>query len=121
MVLANNAKSHANTLRVRRALTAMNDYEAIEREVKELSTKAKSLLDELASCNKLPTEEQIIDLDWFASKISKLSYGNNRPEFISSEMYNLISWCDHNNEPEIKSKFITALRNRPLKVPSWSS
>ncbi len=99
----------------------MNNYEEIEREVQELSAKAKALLDELAFDKGDPTEQQIIDLDWYASAISKLCYGNNRPEYVNNEMHSLISWCDHIHEPKIKSEFIAALSHRPLKVPSWSS
>jgi hypothetical protein len=99
----------------------MNNYEEIEREVEELSVKAKALLDELASRCGVPTEQQIRDLDWYASAISKLSYGNNRPEFVNNEMYSLISWCDHIHEHTIKSEFVAALSHRPLKVPPWSS
>lgn len=99
----------------------MNNYEEIEREVRELSDKAKALLDELSSDCSDPTEQQIMDLDWYACAISKLSYGNNRPEFVNNEMHSLISWCDHIHEPKIKSEFVAALSHRPLKAPPWSS
>jgi len=99
----------------------MNNYEEIKRKVQELSEKAKALLDKLAFTEGGPTEQQIMDLDWYASAISKLSYGNNRPEFVNNEMHSLISWCDHIYEPKVKSEFVAALRHRPLKVPSWSS
>ena len=99
----------------------MNKYEKIEREVQELSAKAKALLDEVAFDKRDPTEHQIMDLDWYASAISKLSYGTNRSDFVNNEMHSLISWCDHIHEPKIKSEFIAALSHRPLKVPSWSS
>ena len=99
----------------------MNDYKEIEREVRVLSEKAKVLLNDVASCVKEPTNQQIKDLDWYAINISKLSYGNNRPEFINQEIYNLISWCDHIHEPDIKTEFIAALSSRPLEMPPWSS
>lgn len=60
----------------------MYHYQEIRQEVEGLTTQAKALLDEVALCKEAPTEQQTIDLDWYASKIAKLSYGDNRPEFI---------------------------------------
>lgn len=99
----------------------MRNEPDLNKRVTELTDSATDLLEELASQNKPASEQQVMDLDWHASELAKLAYGNNRPEYIVEEMRSLISWCDHIHEPEIYEQFVASLRNRPLVMPSWSS
>jgi len=93
----------------------------IKQEFKKVERAAVALLDLVASSNEVPTSQQLQDLDWYAGQLSKLAYGNDRPELVVGEIYNLISWCDHTHEEEIKQQLTAALRFRPLVCPAWSS
>lgn len=93
----------------------------IEQNFKNLEEKAILLLDAISSSGGSPSNQQIQDLEWYAGQLSKLAYGNGRSELIVGEIYNLIPWCDHTHESEIRKQFTAALCQRPLKVPAWSS
>lgn len=93
----------------------------IEQEYKDLEEKAVSLLDFIGFSKEVPTNQKIKDLDYYAGQLSKIAYGNNRPELVVGEIYNLISWCDHIHEKKIKQQFSIVVCSRPLVSPAWSS
>ena len=99
----------------------MRNEPDLHKRITELTDSATDLLDELASQNQPASDQQVKDLDWHASELAKLAYGNNRPEYIEEEMRSLISWCDHIHEAEVHEQFVASLRNRPLVMPLWSS
>jgi len=99
----------------------MRNEPDLNKRITELTDSATDLLEELASQTQPASNQQVKDLDWYASELAKLAYGNNRPEYLVKEMCSLISWCGHIHEPEIYENFVASLRNRPLVTPSWSS
>jgi len=92
----------------------------LEQEFESLEKKAMTLLELVGSSNEPATYQQLQDLEWYANQLSKLAYGNNRPELVVGQMYNLISWCDHIHEEGIKQEFAAALCTEPLVYPEWS-
>jgi hypothetical protein len=98
----------------------MNNKVELKYGVEELQLKVNKLLNKIAKVKCGVSEQEIRDLDYYAVAISKLAYGNNMPELIGSEAYNLIAWCDHIDEPDVLKSFELALRNRPLIQSVWS-
>ena len=92
------------------------NYLELEKQVKSVDFESSKLLDVISSIGKC-TSEDIINLERLASLAAKLAYGNNRPEYISIQMYNLIAWCDHLNDGKWQSQFVKAVLKRPLISP----
>jgi hypothetical protein len=98
----------------------MNNYVEIQQKVDDLSHKVSKLLDDISNQKTDITCEQVDDLEYYSGELGRLAYGNNRPEFLNTESYNLISWCDHTHEEEILNSFMIAVKSRPLIQPPWS-
>jgi len=73
------------------------------------------LLKEIAASEAPVSETVLIRLENLANACARLAYPNDLP--LSVVAHNLITWCDHLNEPVWKSEFISALNVYPLGAP----
>jgi len=58
------------------------------------------------------SERDVFRLEKLSVACARLAYPNGLS--LTNETHNLIAWCDHLNEPEIKAKFMIALNISPL-------
>jgi hypothetical protein len=86
-------------------------------EVQRLDLQAADILRTLTTNPAEPNPETIDDLDRIASAAARLVYGNDRPGLLSERLANLISWCDHLDDPTWTAEFRKALRTEPLRAP----
>ena len=99
-------------MRLKEIVNKVN-LDKLRNEVKDIDSKVNDLLNQFSALPSI-SEAEVKELDRLSSSAAKLAYGNDHPELISDQLRVVISWCDHLNEPEIKKKFIGALKKRPL-------
>ena len=88
--------------------------EVEQKELAAFETRAAQLLDEIASAQSAVTQYQLDELEYIAGRSARIGFGSDEPKALSLEMYRLIAWTDHMDDPEVVSLFSAALRSRPL-------
>jgi hypothetical protein len=86
-------------------------------ELLETQRATEQLLAELALSELEATDHSVARLDRLASSCAKLAYGNNLNSMLTSNVHNLITWCDHLDQPSWRSNFLQALKANPLVSP----
>ena len=86
-------------------------------ELLETQNAAEQLLAELAVSGIEVTDHSVARLDRLASTCAKLAYGNKLNSLLSSNVHNLIAWCDHIDQPSWRENFLKALKASPLVSP----
>ena len=87
----------------------------------ELEAAVASLLQAVAVRTRPADDAMLAELDHLSSDAGKLAYGSGHPEWVSSQMRYLISWCDHLDDLSCVAQFRKALSHEPLSAPPWSS
>ena len=90
----------------------------IVNKINDLNKVIKRFLDELSQKPAIEDNDVLV-LEDFATKISKLVFGNDMAGELTNDSYNLISWTDHLDEKVILNNFKASLSNRPLEKPSF--
>ena len=78
---------------------------------------AEELLSAIASSGSHPSDHDLLRLEKFASSCSRLAFPNDLTSSLSPCVYNLITWCDHLDDPLWKANFLKALLTSPLQSP----
>jgi len=86
-------------------------------ELLETQNAAEKLLAELALSGVEATDHSVARLDRLASACARLAYGNKLNSLLTSNVHNLIAWCDHIDQPSWRVNFLQALKASPLVSP----
>jgi hypothetical protein len=78
---------------------------------------ADELMQQIAAGTVASDEHTLTRLEKLATACARLAYGANSPASLTEPVHNLVTWCDHLNEPTWRASFITALQSYPLGSP----
>jgi hypothetical protein len=95
----------------------MTIFNSISDELHATQQAAEELLFDIASSELPPSDHDLLRLEKLASSCARLAFPNGLTSSLSPSAYNLITWCDHLNDPVWKADFLKALQNSPLQSP----
>ena len=95
----------------------MDSFADWKEELAATQVAAEDLLRKIAAGAATPDEHTLSQLEKLATACARLAYGANSPGSLTDAVQNLVTWCDHLNEPAWRASFITALQNYPLGSP----
>ena len=92
-------------------------FQSPAHELAETQLAAEELLQEVAAASTPLSEHTLRRLDKLASACSRLAYTNDLAVSLGDNVHNLITWCDHLDDAQWKTRFIAALNSYPLQSP----
>lgn len=98
-------------------MSPSSHIESLAQELAVTQEAADGLLRSVAAAGGTPDAYTMMRLDKLATACARLAYPNGLETSLSDSVRSLIAWCDHLDSSEWTAKFMSALKDYPLRPP----